>query len=522
MAPAAALEIPPVSLNRADFFLWEQTGKLCVLISCQDIVIFVFQNFRQIIIGLAGPGVQDHAQVPCNECPPFLACAIAVIESVKGIVVTILFLKVAQIFYKVLIPFIVVPVACCSRHPGSCFHNDASGKSILSYIRLLATPIHDEIRAEVAAKMKIYKKEKAAYEALGKERAKVDAPQMPANKMFIISGNNTGTGILQNIMDSDGIGFICESEADTLSTAINADHGHWSDTLRKAFDHDCLSYNRRTDQEYREVKKSYISLNISGTPSQVKSFIPTTEDGAFSRQLFYYLYGIDQWINQFLEDDLDLEEIFTNLGLEWKKEVEQIKAHGIHTLCLTEEQKKEFNTQFSHLFQRSSIANGREMYSSIARLAVNLCRIMSIVALLRALESPHPYQVKNAPSSGLTPDKGIPEDNIKDNIITRWKLAITPDDFHAVLRLAEPLYRHATHILSFLPSTEISRRSNADRDFLFSQLGDRFTRAQMIETAESIGIKKNTAITWLKRLTQRGILVKGDGNGIYERACVRV
>lgn len=44
----------------------------------------------------------------------------------------------------------------------------------------------------------------------------------------------------------------------------------------------------------------------------------------------------------------------------------------------------------------------------------------------------------------------------------------------------------------------------------------------MIETAESIGIKKNTAITWLKRLTQRGILVKGDGNGIYERACVRV
>ena len=162
------------------------------------------------------------------------------------------------------------------------------------------------------------------------------------------------------------------------------------------------------------------------------------------------------------------------------------------------------------------------MYSSIARLAVNLCRIMSIVALLRALESPHPYQVKNAPSSGLTPDKGIPEDNIKDNIITRWKLAITPDDFHAVLRLAEPLYRHATHILSFLPSTEISRRSNADRDFLFSQLGDRFTRAQMIETAESIGIKKNTAITWLKRLTKRGILVKGDGNGVYERACVRV
>ena len=73
----------------------------------------------------------------------------------------------------------------------------------------------------------------------------VVAPQMPPNRMFLISGNNTGTGILQNIMDSDGTGLICEAEADTLSTAIGSDHGHWSDTLRKAFDHDRLSYNRR-------------------------------------------------------------------------------------------------------------------------------------------------------------------------------------------------------------------------------------------------------------------------------------
>ena len=180
----------------------------------------------------------------------------------------------------------------------------ASGKSILSYIRLLVEPIHDQIRAEVAVQMKTYKREKAAYEAMGKERAKVEAPQMPANRMFLISGNNTGTGILQNIMDSEGTGLICEAEADTLSTAIGSDYGHWSDTLRKAFDHDRLSYNRRTDQEYREVKKSFLSVLISGTPSQVKTFIPTTEDGSFSRQLFYYLHGIWKWVSQFTENKI--------------------------------------------------------------------------------------------------------------------------------------------------------------------------------------------------------------------------
>lgn len=409
------------------------------------------------------------------------------------------------------------------HHPSlQCFvvAPSASGKGILSYIRLLVEPIHDEIRTEVATQMKAYKKEKAAYDAMGKERSKMEAPQMPPNRMFLISGNNTGTGILQNIMDSDGTGLICEAEADTLSTAIGSDHGHWSDTLRKAFDHDRLSYNRRTDQEYREVKKSYLSVLISGTPSQVQTFIPTAEDGSYSRQMYYYMCGISKWISQFMDNGVDWEEIFTAMGLEWKGKLSEIKAHGIHTLQLTDEQKEEFDTVFSGLFERSSVANGREMYSFVARLAVNLCRIMSEVAVLRALESPHPYDFKTSPSSPFTPDKEIPADNCKDGIITRWDVSISQEDFHAVLSLTEALYCHATHILSFLPSTEISHRPNADRDYLFQKLGNEFTRTQLLEEAVAMGIKENTALTWLKRLTKYGKLVSVDGKGSYARTCV--
>ena len=409
------------------------------------------------------------------------------------------------------------------HHPSlQCFvvAPSASGKGILSYIRLLVEPIHDEIRTEVATQMKAYKKEKAAYDAMGKERSKMEAPQMPPNRMFLISGNNTGTGILQNIMDSDGTGLICEAEADTLSTAIGSDHGHWSDTLRKAFDHDRLSYNRRTDQEYREVKKSYLSVLISGTPSQVQTFIPTAEDGSYSRQLYYYMCGISKWISQFMDNEIDWEEIFTAMGLEWKEKLSVIKTHGIHTLQLTDEQKEEIDTVFSDLFERSSVANGREMYSFVARLAVNLCRIMSEVAVLRALESPHPYDFKTSPSSPFTPDKEIPADNCKDGIITRWDVSISQEDFHAVLSLTEALYCHATHILSFLPSTEISHRPNADRDYLFQKLGNEFTRTQLLEEAVAMGIKENTALTWLKRLTKYGKLVSVDGKGSYARTCV--
>ena len=398
----------------------------------------------------------------------------------------------------------------------------ASGKGIMAWLRKFIEPIHREIRQQVDLAMKQYRQDLAAYHALGKEKAKMEMPQMPKNSMFIISGNNTGTGILQNIMDNNGTGLICETEEDTISTAIGSEYGHWSETLRRAFDHDWLAYNRRTNQEYRENKKSYLSLLLSGTPAQVKPLIPSVENGLFSRQLFYYMHGIYQWINQFDENETDLEAIFTSIGLEWKKLLNLLKEHGLHTLRLTDEQKQEFNDLFSELFTRSTIANGREMNSSIARMAVNICRIMSVVAMLRALENPQPYQYQASSHPLLTPDKEIATDNIKDGIITRWDMTITPEDFKAVLNLVKPLYQHATHILSFLPPSEVSHRANADRDAFFEALGIQFTRAQLLEQATTMGIKPNTALTWLKRLVKQGLIVNLDGKGTYAHARVCV
>ncbi len=388
----------------------------------------------------------------------------------------------------------------------------ASGKGVLSFVRLLIEPIHDEIRRQVAENMKQYRKEKNAYDALGKERAQATPPVLPPDRMFLISGNNTGTGILQNIMDSDGIGLICESEADTISTAIGSEHGHWSDTMRKAFDHERLSYNRRTDREYREVKRTYLSVLLSGTPAQVKPLIPTAENGLFSRQLFYYMPAIHQWLNQFDQQDTDLESVFTAIGMQWKEKLKTVIMGGLFTLRLTAEQKEQFNNLFANLFIRSGLANGDEMSSSVARLAINICRIMQVVSMLRVLESE-----SLAASPYVKPDTGLSEDNLKDGIITRWDMSIRPDDFHAVLELTESLYRHSTHILSFLPGTEIVRRSNADRDALLQSMGQEFTRSAFLQQAEKTGIKPCTASTWLKRMTKYGMIESVDGNGTYRK-----
>ena len=383
----------------------------------------------------------------------------------------------------------------------------AAGKSVLVWVRKLIEPIHEEIRRQVAESMKAYRKELRAYEALGKARKDKEPPVAPPNRMFIIPGNNTGTGLLQNLIDSDGTGIICESEADTVSTAIGTEFGNWSDTLRKAFDHDRLSYNRRTDREYQEVSRSYLSVLLSGTPAQVKPLIPTAENGLFSRQNFYYMPRITQWADQFGEDEVDVDEEFRLMGNEWKNTLDELTLRGLFTLKLTHAQHKQFNFLFDKLFHRSGKINGDEMGSSVIRLAVNACRMMSIVAILRSLED----------SSLVKPDAHISSDNLKDRIIPRWNMVITDDDFHAVLALVEPLYLHATHVLSFLSSSVIKRRSTADKNMLFAEMEDEFTRRLLLEKAHDRRIPESTALTWLKRLTKQGALVSVDGKGTYHK-----
>lgn len=396
----------------------------------------------------------------------------------------------------------------------------ASGKGVLSWIRMLVQPIHDEIRATVAEEMKRYRKELASYNALGREKAKAEEPEMPLNRMFIFSGNNTGTGMLQNIIDSGGVGIICETEADMVSNSIASDHGHWSEVIRCSFDHDPLSYNRRMDREYRELRQSFLSVLISGTPGQVQPLIPSSENGLFSRQVFYYMPRVLQWIDQFQLQHTDASLEFQNMGKEWIGHLREIKKLGLISLRLTGKQIDGFNDTFRSLFERSMKATGNEMNSSVVRMAINIGRILSIVALLRVTgecDEAGDFAANLRQSPHLTPDKQTCADNIKDGIIARWDLSIQDDDFQAVLSLVEPLYLHAVHILSFLPANEVKNRGIVDQERLFAALGTTFTHQSLLEQATILKIPKNTAQSCLQRWQKRGAVRKGENRGDYEK-----
>ena len=417
----------------------------------------------------------------------------------------------------------------------------ASGKGALTWVRRLAEPIHNALMDTYQEKMKTYHLEKAKWDTLGKEKANTPEPEQPHLKMLLIAGDNTGTGIQENLMDSGGVGLICETEADTVSTAIGSDHGHWSDLLRKCFDHDRLAYNRRTNHEYRECNITFLCLLLSGTPAQIAPLIPSTENGLFSRQLFYYMPAINEWEDQFSGADTDYDSRFLTWGTEWKEVLDAITASvSSISLKLTDEQKEVFNFHFARVFGRAAAIHGDRMKSAVTRIAVNICRIMSIIALLRSLESLLPGGEKSGEPKenivrtliacpGLTPSARIPQENITDGIVPQFDLAIRADDFHAVLSLVEPLYRHACHILSFLPAgASTMPTATTIPQALFDRLPLRFTRNEAIREGEQAGIPAGSMDSMLKRMTERGQLVR-LGRGEYEfsarihtRTCVGV
>lgn len=132
-------------------------------------------------------------------------------------------------------------------------------------------------------------------------------------------------------------------------------------------------------------------------------------------------------------------------------------------------------------------------------------------------EEPGDFIASLRKSPRLTPDPQTCSDNIKDGIITRWDLSIQEDDFQAVLSLAEPMYLHAVHILSFLPANEVKNRGMADQERLFIALDTDFTYQSLLEEAEKLKIPKNTACSCLQRWQKQGIVRKGEKRGDYKK-----
>lgn len=362
----------------------------------------------------------------------------------------------------------------------------ASGKGVLKHCRVLGEAIHQQRLEKSRIMLANYK---AQIAGLSKEEK--GAIPKPSKQMLFIPADNSAAGFLQLLDENDGIGIIHETEGDTLTQTLKKDFGSYSDVLRKAFHHEPVVSYRKTDQDYIELSNPRLAALLSGTPKQIISLIPDSENGLFSRFMYYYIEGSKEWNVTFGSTG---DDSFND----------KLKGFSQDILAMFEllNDSKEFVFEFSEIQQTRILdyfAQKRREYlvfqdekfdPNMVRMGVIHFRICMVLTALRIFE---------------TGD---------DHTLTRVCL---DDDFDSAIEIVNVLLEHGSFVLNTLPENKKNASMAHNKELLYKKLPSEFTTAEAYNIAEELGIKVKTAEGYILNFAKNGLTHRVQ-NGHYKKA----
>ncbi len=305
------------------------------------------------------------------------------------------------------------------------------GKGGLDYARALGEKIHQEKKeetkrqvAEYQKNIKVYKKALMAYNKDKKSDVEPPVkPSPPPSLMLFIPSNNSKSGVYQLLQENNEKGIIFESEGDTLAGALSQDYGNFSDTLRKAFHHEYLDFFRRMNNENVSIQHPELSVVLSSTFDQLKTLIPSTENGLYSRFLFYELKQNNRFNNVFDNRKSDYRGHFNKAGEEFKHLYNSLeKLDTPIWFNLSDEQKDRFVKLFNEKKVKLIEEMDKTMSGTANRLGIIAYRIMMILTVLRNY------------------DNGMLNNSVK----------CTDVDFNNALKVIDRLEKHAKTVYEYL------------------------------------------------------------------------
>lgn len=361
----------------------------------------------------------------------------------------------------------------------------SSGKGRLNLCRHLVEPIHDRLREINEAEVMDYKHRLAEYNAAGKKKVDMEKPEEPPMRMLFIPANSSATAVYQVLNDNGGEGLMFETEGDTLANTFGSDYGNYSDGFRKAFHHETISYIRRKDREYVNIKQPKLSTLLTGTPRQILNLISDAENGLFSRFAFYYLDTKLVWNNVFANSGNEtLEEYFQNLGKEYQDFFNILKECNDITFYLTAQQEADFNATFDQWQQDYIETCGEEFIATVRRLGVIMFRIAMCLSALRIME----------------------DGNFEGT------LCCLDQDYHTAKTIAEVLIQHDVRVFHTLANTtaapktaSVAQRQSVHNKF-FETLPNDFDRRTYTDIATQMGLNPKSMDRIIRKWCDEGKL----------------
>ena len=367
-----------------------------------------------------------------------------------------------------------------------------SGKGRLCLCKNLVDPIHEELRTLSNQEEEKYRQEREAYKCQKKGDC-IPEPTPPPIRLLFLPANSSSTAIYQALNENNEQGLMFETEGDTLASTFGQDFGDFSDGLRKAFHHESITYLRRSQREYVNVKRPRLSTVLSGTPQQVVNLMSSVENGLFSRFLFYYVEKKTEWIDVFDEGSGEpLDEYFDALGQKYLAYYHNLQEIAPVKFTFTPEQQIAFNSHFAMLQAEYEDLFGEDTIPSVRRLATSTFRIAMILSTLRIMED------------GDTSSPRICQQA----------------DYETAMSISEVLQQHMLRVIKELPaSTSKLNVGQAKEPLLlktfWDTLPDEFDAKQFKSIAQTIGLSIPTAERYIR--AWNGTRIEKISRGQYRK-----
>ena len=321
------------------------------------------------------------------------------------------------------------------------------------------------------------------------------------DKQLFIPANISAAALYQELAINEGIGILFETEADTMTASFRQEWGNFSDSLRKAFQHESISSQRRGTEGGRrshiEIQTPKLSVALSGTKKQVNGIIQNTEDGLFSRFLFYTFRSEPVWKNS-TSNDTSLDDFFKNLSAEIPKIVNNLRS--IEKFDFMETQWQIFDARFSTWLDEFDSSYPDESLSIIKRMGLITFRIAMILSLMRKGSE----------------DNNNENDNGNENEAILYCKYV---DFHLAFYLIETYVHHSLYMFEFLNGGGIKQSVVGRKLHLFFDTlpSDEFSRAKAVQIGkEEVNLEERTVDKYLKKLMAFGDLIQ-ENYGKYKK-----
>ncbi len=347
----------------------------------------------------------------------------------------------------------------------------SSGKGIISSVKYLGNQIHDEL----------IKTSREKFQEFKSKSEKEKREELMKWELLYLPANSTSAGIYELIYNNGGHGIIFETEGDTLTNSFNNEMSNFSDLLRKAFHHETVSSFRKTTKEYFNVEEPKLSCLLTGTPNQVTALIPNTENGTFSR-FVYYILESNPIIRDVFSEEKDLSEHFKKFGEElfllYFISRESTKEWKFK---LTKDQENLFLNFLKEQNENLIFNFGEQLSQSVKRLGVVLYRIMMILT--------------------------ASADNYKSE-----ELICRDEHFKITLEIGIVLIEHLKKMSRVIPLHDLKLTSNYEIT-LYQKLPPEFKRSEAVMIANTNKISAST----LDRLLKKENLIEKVKQGEYRK-----